>query len=115
MTKQHSIYFYTTSSGRKVVEKFINNFDEITKARIRNSIKLLAEYGLTLLNTPWVKKIYNTPSLFELRITGKKQIRLIFFKYNPTVFVIVHIFVKKQQKTPLKEMRKAVKRVKEFL
>ena len=109
------IYFYKTSSGKDVVSEFIDKLDNTIKVRVRNGIRLLAKHVLELLRNKSVKKILRRPDIFELRIVGKTQIRLLFMIYNKDIFLLVHIFIKKTQKTPLRDIRLAQKRVKEFI
>ena len=56
---------------------------------------------------PYAKKI--TDQLYELRIRGKVEIRIIYgFKNNEAV--LLHIFKKKQNKIPRKEINTAEER-----
>ncbi len=64
-------------------------------------------YG-THAGWPFVKRIEK--GLFELRIRGTVEIRLIFVVLGSTV-VILHGFRKKTQKLPLKDLRLAKKRL----
>ena len=109
------IYFYKTVSGREVIAEFIDNLDDITKGRVRNGIRVLEKHGLELLRNQSVKKIITRPDIFELRIIGEKQVRILFAVIDGSIYLIVHIFVKKTQKTPVKEIRLAQKRAKEFI
>ena len=113
--EHYTIYLYTSPSGKEVVKNFIHRLNNKTKARIRNAFRLLGKYGLQLLTTSWVKKIYSNPSIYELRITGKIQVRLLFFQYDANTFVVTNVFIKKQPKTPKKELITSIKRAKEFL
>lgn len=115
MNEKFDIYFYKTSSDKEVVIEFIERLDLQTQGKIRNAIRLLKEHGLELLTTPWIKKIYKSPSIFELRITGSLQVRLLFFQYDQNTFVVTNAFVKKTNKTPQKEIKLAVSRKKEFI
>jgi len=63
------------------------------------------------LATKWFKKINSKPDIFELRITGSKQIRLLLSEIAQNEFLIVNIFIKKSKKTPLKELDLAISRV----
>jgi phage-related protein len=112
--EKYFVYYYTSSSGRKIIVDYINNLDIKTQERIRNILKALSEYGLSLLRTTLLKKIYKNPPIFELRITNKPQIRILFTPYGQNSFVVCHIFIKKTQKTPKREIEIAVKRAKEF-
>lgn len=112
--EKYSLQLYKSSSGRQVIEEFIYAQDPKTRLRIRNGINLLKRYGLSLLQTKWVRKIYNDPGLFELRIKSDKEIRLIFVSYERS-FIILHIFIKKKQKLPREELKVALTRIKEFI
>lgn len=112
---KYQLIFYRTSSGKDVIANFILDCENNLKNKIRTGIKIFENYGLELLRTKWLKKIYHNPDIYELRITGRKQIRFLFIQYSPQVFLIIHAFVKKTQKTPSKELKTALKRAKEFI
>jgi len=50
---------------------------------------------------PYAKKIRN--NLYELRIRGKRSFR-IFYTFDSQIIYLLHIFQKKSQKTPVKEI-----------
>jgi phage-related protein len=110
----YRLYFYETSSGKKIIANFIESFSNNIIVKIRSDIKLLKEYGLFLLTTSKVKKISGCSNLYELRIKTSVQIRLFFVFVTPNIFLIVHGFVKKTNKTPAKEIDLAIGRIKEF-
>ncbi len=114
-TTKYQLNFYKTSSGRDIIAEFILSCEINDRNKIRTAIRIFEEYGLSLLRTKWLKKIYHNPDVYELRITGGKQIRLLFIPYNSQVFLIVHAFVKKTQEIPDKELKIALKRAKEFI
>jgi phage-related protein len=109
------IYFYKTSSGKEIITDFVDDLDETTRARVRNGIRLLENHGLDLMKNRSIKKISKKPDVFELRIVGKKQVRLLFAIYDSNTYLIVHIFIKKTQQTPKQEIKLAQKRAKEFI
>jgi len=109
------IYFYKTSSGKEIIIDEINKLDSQSIIKTRNAIRLFEQYGLNLINAKWVKKINKNPSVFELRVTGNKQIRILFSEISPNEFLFTNIFVKKSQKTPMKEIETAIKRLNEFI
>lgn len=47
--------------------------------------------------------------LYELRVRGKQEIRM-FYVFHQSSAVILHIFIKKTQKTPAREINIAHKR-----
>lgn len=101
-------------SGKETVADFISVFPNSIVIKIRSDIKLLQEFGLNLLSTSKVKKISGQSNVFELRTKSSVQIRLFFVFVNPNIFIILHGFVKKTNKTPLKELKTAISRKKEF-
>ncbi len=114
METKYKIIFYKSSSGREIVTDFIDSFSNKIVYKIKSDIKLLEEYGLSLLATSKVKKIIGTVNLYELRIKSSVQIRLFFAYISPNIFLIINCFVKKTNKTPQKEIEVAVNRLKEF-
>jgi len=57
---------------------------------------------------PYSKQLDN--NLYELRIRGKREIR-IFYCFKVNKIVLLHGFVKKTQKTPDKEINTATSRL----
>lgn len=89
------------------IEKFIESLEKQTIAKVFHAIGLLEEFG-PRLGMPHGKKLDD--SLFELRIRGIQEIR-IFYTFHKSSIVLLHGFVKKSQKTPQKEIRTALQRV----
>ena len=110
----YKIYFYKTSSGKEIITNFIDSFSNKIVLKIKSDIRLLQEYGLSLLSTSKVKKFGSLSNFYELRIKTNIQIRLFFAFVSPNTFLIVQGFIKKTQKTPINEIRTAVNRLKEF-
>ncbi|TRZ51048.1 type II toxin-antitoxin system RelE/ParE family toxin [bacterium] len=113
-TANYRLFFYKTSSGKEIVTDFTDSFSNKIADKIRSDMRLLEEYGFALLSTSKVKKISGLSNLYELRIKSNVQVRLFFGFASPNTFLIVHGFIKKTNKTPLNEIRIAVKRLKEF-
>jgi hypothetical protein len=86
------------------LEKFIHSLDEKTIAKVLRVIDLLELFGHNL-TLPHSKKVY--ARLFELRIRGKQEVR-IFFAFHRNEAVLLHGFVKKSQRIPIKEMDMAL-------
>jgi len=88
----------------RVVQDFILSLDKATLAKTLRIIDLLEKFGYAL-GMPHSKKIL--PKLFELRITGDKEIR-IFYTLKSGNACLLHGFVKKTQKIPSNEIQKAL-------
>lgn len=109
--KTWSVKFYQTKRGDKPVKDFINNQDEITHAKIISYLRMLQNGG-PFLKPPQIKKLQR--DLYELRIKGKVQIR-IFYTFIGGEYYLLSAFVKKTQKTPKKELKLAIDRMKEII
>jgi len=86
------------------VKTFIETLNETEIAKVIRTIELLEEFE-NKLGMPHSKHIDN--GLLELRIRGKREIR-IFYCFNKNKAVLLHVCVKKTQKTPVKELHKAI-------
>ncbi|MCJ8270302.1 MAG: type II toxin-antitoxin system RelE/ParE family toxin [Psychrosphaera sp.] len=82
-------------------------------ARYLHLTDLMIEFGSNL-GMPHIKAIDS--GLFELRVKGKEGIGRVFYctKVGKRI-VMLHAFVKKTQKTPKKELKLAIQRMKEVL
>lgn len=99
---------FETKSGQKPIDEFIKLQDQPTISKIAFRIDLLEQFGARL-GMPYAKKI--TDKLYELRIRGKVDIRVLYaFRNNQAL--LLHIFKKKQDKIPLKEIKTAEERLK---
>lgn len=94
------------------INDFISQQSETTIHKITRQIKYAQEYGLRpeVLN---IKKLKGFP-IWEIRILGKDNIRVFCFQQKNIVHLL-HIFTKKSEKTPIKEINLALKRMKIIL
>ncbi len=105
------VFFFQTARGEFPVEDFIKEQDEATYAKALQAIKLLTNNG-PFLKPPFIKKLQD--KLYELRISGKVAIR-IFYTISNNEYYLLHAFKKKSQKTPIKELKVAIDRIKELV
>lgn len=106
------IKVYESPSGEKPVEEFIKSLDAKAQLKVSRSLDLLEEFGLEGAY-PHVKKLTST-SLWEIRILGADNIRIFYVTITGKVFLLLHGFKKKTQKTPNREIAIAEKRLKEY-
>jgi len=76
-------------------------------AKVLRIINLLEAFGFEL-REPHSKKIKD--NLFELRIRGSQEV-CIFYAFFGSQIILLHGFVKKSQKTPIKEVHIALKKL----
>lgn len=108
----HEIIYYDENNKVPVLE-FILERAPKEQAKILREIDLLEEFGLSL-GLPHVRKIKNS-DFWELRIRLGSNIFRILFKELENSYLLLHIFQKKTDKTPNREIDVALKRLKEYL
>jgi len=91
---------YETIRGERPVVEFIKKQQPQTIAKIAHLIDLLEIHG-NLLGMPHAKKL--EPNLYELRVQGKKELRIIYGFKGKTIYLLSS-FKKQKQKTPKKEI-----------
>jgi phage-related protein len=82
------------------VKGFIENLQNKTKSRVRKNIDILINYG-HMIRMPFSKNIL--PKIFELRIIGQENIRLIYTFHNDMA-IIFHVFIKKTEQIDTREV-----------
>jgi phage-related protein len=90
------------------IDSYLNRIPKEDHIKITKTIKLFIDYGFKLPEK-YLKKLNNL--IWELRI---EQYRILFGIIK-TKIIIVNIFYKKSQKTPKKELKLAVQRLKQQL
>lgn len=112
------VIFYKDQSGNEPVKDYLINLSKKAKSskedriqfnKINTYIKALQEYG-TRVGKPVVKHIDG--DLWELR---PLENRIFFFYWKDNMFVLLHHFIKKSQKTPPREIQQAKNNLKDFL
>ena len=89
------------------IEAYLRSLEIATSTKSFRLVKLLKTFGNTL-DMPYSKKI--STNLYELRIRGQQEVRILYCFYQNQA-IIVHAFIKKSQKTSLKEIQTALERI----
>ena len=105
------VLFFQTARGDFPVKEFIKEQDKTTYTKLIHAIELL-ENGGPYLKPPYIKKLQN--KLYELRISGKIATR-IFYTITNGEYYLLHAFKKKSQKTPTKELKIVLDRMRELV
>lgn len=87
----------------KEVEKFVYRLQVSAHAKTIRMIERIEKYGHEL-GMPYSKQM--GLNLFELRIRDKQEVR-IFYCFWKNEAILLHGFLKKTQKTPQRELKKA--------
>lgn len=105
--KEWNIIYYSVA----VKEDILSLPDSLLAKYIKLS-ELMIQYGANL-GMPHTKSVGN--GLFELRIKGKEGIARVFYcTMVGKEIIMLHSFIKKTDKLPAKEIKTALKRLKEF-
>ena len=113
MDEKWEIELYENARGEKPVEEFFDSLEAKARLKINHAIELLETFGLAGVY-PHVKKLTGS-DLWEYRILGADSIRIFYVSMTGKIFLILHGFKKKKQKTPTKEIRIAEERLQEYV
>ncbi len=114
-----TIEYYVTREGKSPVKEFVDSLSAEGQAKYIFITRLLQEYGIHV-KEPYIKQnikqITGHKKLYEIRIKDKSGIsRILYFAHAGKKFVLLHGFIKKMDKTPVKEIDIAEQRMKEYL
>jgi len=105
------IEYYQKENGEIPVEDFLLSLAPKLRAKAYSDIMLLKRLGINI-RAPYSAPIQGEKykGLFELRTKFSSDItRIFYFLYDKNKFVLLHGFVKKTNKTPERELERAVK------
>lgn len=102
---------WTIEYRYKDVEQFVLKLPDGLSAKYFHLTDLMLEFGADL-GMPHTKSM--SDGLCELRVKGKEGIARVFYctKVGKRI-IMLHAFIKKTPKTPIKELRKAQQRLSE--
>ena len=109
------IIFYEDENGNSPVYDFIQELTQktdkdsrINSTKINDYIQILSLHGKTL-REPFIKHIEG--DLWELRPIRN---RIFFASWANDSFILLHHFIKKTQKTPKREIKQALRNLKDI-
>lgn len=108
MKNKWQVKLYQKFNSDCPVLTFIQSLPPKHRAKVEREIDLLEEFGINL-TYPHTLKIEGAPykDLWELRIKfGSDISRIFYFLHIEETFVLLNGFVKKTDKTPVKELEK---------
>ena len=96
------LIFYETEDGKLPVSDLLKTLEPKLHARVISYLEILEEKG-NELRMPYTKHLDD--GIFELRVSqGSNIVRILFFFLPQRQIIVTNGFVKKQQKTPAKEI-----------
>ncbi len=106
------IQYYISSSGVNPIKDFIDSLEYKQKIKVFHIFKLVIDYGIDSI-PQHIKKLSGT-SLWEIRILGEDNIRILYIVPRRKTVLVLHGFIKKTQKTNPKEINIALKRYRQW-
>ena len=113
----HEIRFYRDPNGVQPAKEFLKNLQNQNSKNARIQVKQIASYitllqerGLSL-NKNIIEKVNEKYNIWELRPGCN---RVFFVAWIDGMFVLLHAFPKKTQKTPKREIDQAIREVKDL-
>lgn len=104
--------FYRAASGLAPVEDYLDALTSQEAAKAARGLELLRTFG-TQLGMPHVRPLRG--SLYELRLRGQREHRIIYVAIVGQRFLLLHAFTKKTQQTPASEIATAERRYQDYL
>lgn len=110
---EFEIIFYKDDKGNNPIEEFLLKLSESNLRlvfRTREAIDKLRNRAYH--KEPFSK--YIEPDLWELRVKSGTDILRIFYTFEKgRIIILLHVFIKKKQKAPVKELEITRKRLNE--
>ena len=108
------IIFYKDSREESPIEQFFIELTRSNKVLLAQTLKGVEKLRNRVYHREPLSK-YIEPGLWELRVrSGTDILRILYTFDKGRVIILLHVFIKKQQKTPPSELEEARKRLKEI-
>ena len=108
------ILFYRMESGRCPIEDFLDSLSSKQAQKVAWVLELVEE--LDLVPVQYFKKLVGSEEIWEVRVqVGNNIFRILGFLDGKDLVVLNHAFQKKTQKTPVKEIRVAENRKRDYI
>ena len=102
------VFFYRSNTGSEPVRDWLKSLHMEERRTIGTDIKTV-QYGWPI-GMPLVRHL--DKELWEIRSNLETRIARVLFTTQPKIIVLIHGFIKKQQKTPKQELEIAINRLK---
>lgn len=102
------VFFYRSNNGAEPVRDWLKSLDVNERRTIGTDIKTV-QYGWPI-GMPLVRHLEK--DIWEIRSNLESRIARVLFVTQPKLIILVHGFIKKQQKTPKQDIKIAMDRLK---
>ncbi len=108
-----TVLFYKTADGKCPVQDFLDSLPGKVAQKIVWVVRLLED--LEIVPSFYFKKLVGTKEIWECRIQFGSNAYRIFCFFIDNAVVLTHGFVKKSQRTPVREIERAEAYRRDFL
>ena len=107
------IQFYRTLSDSCPVEEVFDTFSDKQVEKVLWVLRLIRD--IDFIPKEYFKKLVNTDDIWEIRVkSGDNIFRILGFFYKNDIIILTNGFIKKTQKIPLKEIKLAQDKKKDY-
>lgn len=108
------VIYYQGESGKRPVEEFLIAIKKTNRSLAGQTLKGIEKLRNRVYHKEPLSK-HLEPGLWELRIqSGNNILRIIYTFTKGKIIILLHGFIKKQQKTPARELEVARSRLKQL-
>jgi phage-related protein len=108
------INYWRNLSGKAPVEKYIDEIDnKEERAELLSALKVIQEYGTDTIGVEF-RQIEGKLWELKIRIHGNQH-RIFYVVLKGNEMVLLHAYLKKTPKTPVKEIQTAKQRMKQLM
>lgn len=111
---EFEIRYYLDDEGKNPVEEFLLELKKTNNPLVQQTLKGLEKLRYRVYHSEPLSKHLEL-GLWEVRIkAGTDILRIVYTFDKGRIIILLHIFIKKQQKTPSGELEIARKRLREI-
>ena len=111
---EFEIEYYKDKSGRMPVEEFLLQLDKTNKALQAKAFQGIGKLRNRVYHKEPLSKHLGS-GLWELRVrAGNDILRIIYTFSKGRIIILLHVFIKKKQRTPINELEIVRRRLKEI-
>ncbi len=104
--------YYVNNNEFNPIKQFLDSLEKKQQTKILRILEQIRGYGLQSA-IPHLKKLTGLP-LWEIRLLGKDNIRLLYVLEFKNTVIILHGFIKKTKRTDMRDINIALQRYKEW-
>ena len=109
-----TVSFYQTAAGKCPIRDFLDSLPAKVAQKVTWVLNLVED--MDIVPATYFKKLVGTEEIWECRVRfGSNSYRIFCFFHGNSVVILTHGFMKKSQKTPNMEIKKAEAYRREFL